>query len=433
MLLQLKIKNFLSFKEEAVFSLLKWIGSELKENLYDGNDIILPASMRKNFGILKSTFLYGSNWTWKTNLFKSLDFIKWMVVNSWNTTPNLPVLNDNTGLPFLLSNETSDSQSDFEILFEIQNTVYKYFFSVTPSFVKEERLFKYIKWEVKVTEKKLFERSVNKRIAIYDFDDKGTADRVLPNSLALSKFAHENSEEARKIIGFFQEIHIFDQISDIDYREMFKKYWDEFKDFTLQIMKNADFWIVDLPYSIERVEMPAELVEFAKINIPNFNPNEGASQVNISAKHNVYDKNHNIINTIDFAFKNESKGTDKILKLAGSLFDVIKNWKILFFDEIDIHLHHDLVQKLIRSLHKVKSDHKFQFVFTTHDPGLLDIETLRRDQVWFVKKDQYWASTLKRLIEYKESRKDIAIETQYRKDTYKIFNNVEESLVPNIK
>ena len=109
----------------------------------------------------------------------------------------------------------------------------------------------------------------------------------------------------------------------------------------------------------------------------------------------------------------------------------MKNGKILFFDEIDIHLHPDLTKKLIRSLHLVKTEKKFQFVFTTHDIGLLDIGILRRDQIWIAEKDEYGASSLTSLIDLK-SRKDISMAKQYQEHTSDIIENIEDHLIPKI-
>ena len=53
-----------------------------------------------------------------------------------------------------------------------------------------------------------------------------------------------------------------------------------------------------------------------------------------------------------------------------------------------------------------------QFVFTTHDTNLLDLDLLRRDEIWFVEKDQNGASSLYSLAEFKV-RDDLKIEKGY--------------------
>jgi AAA15 family ATPase/GTPase len=53
-----------------------------------------------------------------------------------------------------------------------------------------------------------------------------------------------------------------------------------------------------------------------------------------------------------------------------------------------------------------------QFIFTTHNTGILDPQILRRDQVWFTEKKQDGATVLYPLTEYKP-RKDQNIELAY--------------------
>ena len=58
-----------------------------------------------------------------------------------------------------------------------------------------------------------------------------------------------------------------------------------------------------------------------------------------------------------------------------------------------------------------------QLVFTTHDTTLLDPGLIRRDQVWFVEKDDQKSTHLYPLLEY-SPRKDEALERGYLKGRY---------------
>ena len=52
-------------------------------------------------------------------------------------------------------------------------------------------------------------------------------------------------------------------------------------------------------------------------------------------------------------------------------------------------------------------------MFATHDQTLLNRNLLRRDQIWFVEKDQWGASDLFRLDSVKGLRKDANFEKEY--------------------
>ena len=53
-----------------------------------------------------------------------------------------------------------------------------------------------------------------------------------------------------------------------------------------------------------------------------------------------------------------------------------------------------------------------QLIFTTHDTNLLDLDLLRRDEIWFADKDKGGASHLYSLAEFK-TRTDLKIEKGY--------------------
>ena len=55
-------------------------------------------------------------------------------------------------------------------------------------------------------------------------------------------------------------------------------------------------------------------------------------------------------------------------------------------------------------------------IFATHDTNLLYYGNYRRDQIYFVEKDQYGASDIYSLVEYKEDGKTIRKDRSFEKD-----------------
>ena len=53
-----------------------------------------------------------------------------------------------------------------------------------------------------------------------------------------------------------------------------------------------------------------------------------------------------------------------------------------------------------------------QVIVTTHESNLLDLELLRRDEIWFVEKDQNGATSLYPLTDFKV-RQDLEIRKHY--------------------
>ena len=60
--------------------------------------------------------------------------------------------------------------------------------------------------------------------------------------------------------------------------------------------------------------------------------------------------------------------------------------------------------------------HCSQLIFTTHDTNLLSSELFRRDQIWFTEKDNFGATKLYSLYDYKPQNKRIRTDEMYEKN-----------------
>ena len=75
---------------------------------------------------------------------------------------------------------------------------------------------------------------------------------------------------------------------------------------------------------------------------------------------------------------------------------------IYVIDEIDRSLHPQLTYKLIESYLRLVDKSELQLIFTTHESHILDLKLLRRDEIWFVNKNQEGESSLYSLEQYNE-------------------------------
>ena len=98
--------------------------------------------------------------------------------------------------------------------------------------------------------------------------------------------------------------------------------------------------------------------------------------------------------------------------------DVLAKGRVLFVDELDTSLHPLMVRFLIGLIQNPETNkNNAQLVFTTHDTSVLDTEIFRRDQVWFVEKDQKQASRLYPLSDFSPRRHE-ALEKGYLQGRY---------------
>ena len=84
----------------------------------------------------------------------------------------------------------------------------------------------------------------------------------------------------------------------------------------------------------------------------------------------------------------ESSGTKKMFSLYQTLLDVLEKGAVFFADELDIKLHPLLMRNILLTFtDKEKNPNNAQLIFTTHNTIYMDMDLLRRDEIWFVEKD----------------------------------------------
>ena len=113
-----------------------------------------------------------------------------------------------------------------------------------------------------------------------------------------------------------------------------------------------------------------------------------------------------------------------MIEIAGPLVDAILSGKILVVDELDAKLHPFLTRKIIGLfMDSGINRNGAQLIFATHDTNLLNLQYLRRDQIWFTEKDKTDSTELYSLVEFRDDagnkvRNDRNIEKDYINGRY---------------
>ena len=101
------------------------------------------------------------------------------------------------------------------------------------------------------------------------------------------------------------------------------------------------------------------------------------------------------------------------MALTGPFLHTLKEGSVLLVDELEARLHPLLTKALVRLFNSSANTENAQLIFATHDEGLLDARRIRRDQVWFVEKDDFGASRFYGLAEFKGVRKEAKFAKEY--------------------
>lgn len=395
MLLEFSVKNFMSFKEKNTFSMIASSDSTLVDNTIENGNIKL----------LKSTAIYGANASGKTNLIKALGFINWFVANSNMMAPGAII----PTIPFKLSKKTIEEPSEFELKLLINNIKYVYSFKVNNKEVLEESLFYYPNgYPSKIFTRSnvnKYEYSSDKKI-LTDIEEKNTN-----NKLFLSTATTWNYEKTKPVFDFIvQNIAVIFDMEALNTFAFNKYYHDEdksLKKLALRFLKKADFNIEEFEVFEDR--MTEEKLKTIPDAFKNFVP-VGSIGYRVSTKHKCIDDESKMV----FDLNEESLGTQAIFALIPALKDVIDNGRILIFDELDRSLHPALIKYVVELFNDSElNPNSAQLIFNTHDTNLLNLDLLRRDQIWFAEKNPEDGSSMIYPLDDFSVRKDENIEKGY--------------------
>ncbi len=387
MLLEFRVKNFRCLRDEQVLSMV----ASSDKTLLDTNTT--PTGIKAIPYTLNSAAIYGANAGGKTTLVRALAVMKLIVLRS---AAHLSQAKLQTKIPvttFLLDAEYASLPVSFEVSFIKQGVRYNYGFSCTSEKILSEFLDVY-----KTSQpQRWFERTFTENGYTYNFSShfkgqkKSWQEQTRSDALFLSTAIQLNSNLLLPVFYFFAR--------------------DLFIVSSLMSFRNK-FPILELLYESE--DLQKELCEFlreADISIESMNiqKKEQLSQdenhpEEIHTNYEIFFNHSTSKGKATFPLTAESLGTRNLFYLYTPLFMGLESGDTLVIDELDSSLHPLLVKKLVQIYHSKRHNPLgAQLIFTTHDTSLLHgvgNDLLRRDQVWFVEKNEDQASELYSLAEF---------------------------------
>src|SRR5574344_1315183 len=347
MIQEIKIKNFLSFKEEVSFSF-----EATKDTFAEEYQVVEVA---KGVRLLRFAMIYGANASGKSNLLNVFDFLHIFWLKKPTDT------DEETGvITFKLDRNTPNEPSSFELIFYVKSTKYCYQLELDEKQVYVEKLLLY----KSVQPTLLFDRGLSNGQSVINFNPAV----VKINSIVKEKITAECLKNmsffaARdKVNATIPEIdaakdwlkkQIMPMVSprtilfDFAERQMLEN--NEIKSYLLDFIREADFNIVDVITQNEKNEMPKEYIDFI-INRPFI-----TEQAKEELKKDPFlqttktDFIHTVQNergkeTYNLPKELQSEGTRRIFGLEAAIYKAIQNNGFLFVDEAESSLHPQLLK-----------------------------------------------------------------------------------------
>lgn len=382
MLVQFMVRNVLSFKDETVLDMSAV--SAYKEH---PSNLIDIGSKEK---FLKVAAIYGANASGKSNLCKAMRYFQEIITKSFNNVDE----GKQTAIakyykPF--SFEKNKENSEFQTIEMLGDNEYRYGFEYNDECIVAEWLYR--------------KNTKTNRTSII-FERK-------PHSVEFGVSVRKECDVYKEqipaetlVLSFFNRLKLNTNVFKSIYSTIL-----------CTLVVSTDFF-ENLNVSSMFLQ---EMIDNEKQNLAGF-----LTAIDTGIKDIVYvDKGKQVDfftihvgkdgNEYPLHLQNESEGTIRSIKLYICVRHAIAYGGFLFVDELNIKLHPLLLKFIIDLFYKNSS--KAQLIYTTHDTTLMDKKYFRRDQIWFVQKDEFGYSELTALSDFKV-RSDASFEKDYLAGVY---------------
>jgi AAA15 family ATPase/GTPase len=395
MLIEFSVANFRSFWEPRKLSLTATPQKDLLEN----NTFESPVAGLPR--LLRSAVIYGPNAGGKSNFVRAMDFVKKFVISS---AKELQEGERIAATPFLFNQLGPTPPSEFEVQFIQEGVRYQYGFAVTKERVTNEWLIAYPEGRAQ----RWFDRAFQLKNNDYQWyfgsrfsgRKKQWQDMTRSNALFLSTAIQWNSEQLKPVFTWFQRLFVIGPSALLTPTYSINACQDEEKKKDiLAFMNEADISIADIQMETKDfspedlpLDMPEEMKEDIRRRM------DGKKMTRVGFLHPVGGGGSQVF----LPLEEESDGTRKLFAYAGPWLDMLSRGRIIIADELDNSLHPKIMRYLLSMFNSGKTNPaNGQLIFTTHDTSLLDQDLVRRDQVWFVEKDNSNASQIYPLTDFK--------------------------------
>lgn len=426
MLKSVEFKNFLSFGfEETDFTM------EIGKARGKRNHVIQD----KKLNLLRFAAIYGANSSGKSNFVQAVDFARSLIIYGIGDNRSISQYYNRT------SEVNRDKNTEFGFEFKLNNKIYTYCFSIS---LKNR---KFVSEVLECDGKVIFCRDIPNQsycinIKCKDNDKTNKTHMYFDTVKSLDDvlFLKEMNFNKGDIYDVYDEINVFNEIFMV-FKKSIKIVTPETRvsDMNIlftkenkveELLQDFGFDITHFSYKEDSVDnvfrgVPQEIIDdiMKKIN-ENLSEDEDSSEAVLHSPDGIvkfkFEEEKLKILTLrcrhgeygEFSLAEESDGLRRLL----DLIDIILNPKegdIYIVDEIDRSLNSLLTKAFINYYLNETSEQKVQLIITTHEILLLDLNMLRKDEIWLFDKVK-GITQITALTDYQGIRADVKLDTIYK-------------------
>jgi uncharacterized protein len=408
MLIDFSVQNFRSLRDTATLSFVAGVDPSHRSTH------CLGTGLKSVPWVTRGAVVYGANASGKSNLIFGLATMSNMVRNSTALTEAQFA---EFYTPFRLEKDSTKEPTEFEVNLLLSGVRYEYGFSYDGQRIRGEWLTVYRtgkgqKWFDREWDEERGEEIWGSFSTHFSGPRDTWRKATRPQALFLTTAAQLNSELLKPLFDWFSDgLMIVNAVGLIGLGYTLQRFDESgFKERVLEVLRAADIHVADI--RIEKKSGQQINFSFESGKPPTVLTRQGEIP-DITFGHRVEGGE-----TVYFDRRFESTGTQMLLACIGPILDAIETGKVLVIDDVDSSLHPMVTRFIVGLFHDPTISKKdAQLWITTHDTSLLDTDVMRRDQYWFVDKDERQASVLVPLTDF-SPRKNEALERAYLRGRY---------------
>nr|WP_063572085.1 ATP-binding protein [Luteibacter rhizovicinus] len=412
MLIQFSVQNYRSIRSKQVLSMVAGRGDEHREAntaAWDGAGFD---------ALVKTAVMYGPNAAGKSNFIQALNSMRRIVLTSANDSQRDDDLDVE---PYVLSSETLNEPTEFELMFLHEGVRYQYGFTATTQHIVDEWLFAFPKGKPQ----KWIERTWNFDSESFDWGKMSSLtgqkqlwiESTRRNSLFLSTAVQLNSKALQPVFDWISKYLRTGRVAGFTHSYTAKMCLEaEAKLKVLAFMEAADLGISDIEVEEEEIPLERHFHESVseKLKADILSRQKSRSVYEVKLAHESEDGSH-----VYFDFRDESDGTRRFFSFIGPWIDTLENGRTIILDELNASLHPTLVKFLVSVFHNpFYNKSNAQLIFTTHETSILSQDVFRRDQVWFFDKKVGIGTELFPLTDFRPRKGREDLEASYLSGRY---------------
>lgn len=403
MILEFSITNYKSFKDKITFSMVTDDTDKTQaQNYFEVNKTTL----------LKSAVLYGANASGKSNFVEALKEIRNIVLTSNHNDAFSGLMNEYN--PFEFDSSAKTKLTGFDIYFFVKNVKHHFYFSYNSYSIIEEKLYYYPHNKQTL----LYKRNEDNNNYEFGIQLKGEKNAVKNltdiTQLFLSNGAKNKMPQLMNVYEYFTNsfmvIPFLDYWVDTKYseriaRELYQNSNSPYYNNFMRLIKSLDTGISEI--EIEKVKNKRTSIFRSRIKTLN-------SDYKINTYHKYFYNDGSVSNQ-KFQIERESMGTQKLFVIVGLVLRALMHGRVIIIDEFERSLHPHISKFIIGLFNNQNTNTKgAQLIVATHDTELISKDNnLRRDQIWFIEKNNNGISDLYSLTDIEGVRKDVPFDKWY--------------------